>query len=320
VVVNSPKVDNVAAPQPVISDYEQLVPYTLKPDPKTSAPDAIVPNASNDSIAKHSSFSKNFEAGVKGGYESGFSKNGASKFVVSPYLQYNLSNKFSLMTQPAIKLSHMTPQSLGSPKMYYDVKGDSTLRADSGIIVIANGSGGYIRYMLRKYDYRYTYDSTVKSYSLGGTYVEFELPILLKYKINKQLSVYGGVNVDYSKLVQIQEKSVNYTAVTQNAIVANPSVLGQQPNIPPSIDNAFLLQHPGYSLPIYKGPMYPSPKGDLLRMGYMLGFSYEYKKRWMFDVLVQQAMVKPSYTGGHDTNAPFELPYFRLTAGYKLTK
>ena len=38
---------------------------------------------------------------------------------------------------------------------------------------------------------------------------------------------------------------------------------------------------------------YASPQGHLLRCGYMVGFSYEYSKRWLLDGLIQQSPVKP---------------------------
>jgi hypothetical protein len=52
----------------------------------------------------------------------------------------------------------------------------------------------------------------------------------------------------------------------------------------------------------------------------MLGFSYEFKKRWMADMLLQQSKAKPHIQAGYDVNSALSLPYIRLTLGYRLTK
>ena len=52
----------------------------------------------------------------------------------------------------------------------------------------------------------------------------------------------------------------------------------------------------------------------------MLGFSYEFYKRWLFDALVQQSNVSPNIQAGYNVNTALSSPYLRFTLGYKLTK
>ncbi len=92
--------------------------------------------AMTDTGAKHKPFLKRFELGVKAGYEAGFVKYSANKFVVSPFVQYNISDKFALLTLPTVKVAQLGNVNVGSPKSY-----SSTLSTthsgviDSGVII-----------------------------------------------------------------------------------------------------------------------------------------------------------------------------------------
>ena len=324
VVVDNLKVNNFEAQQPLAdasnaSDaYYELLPSTFKSDAGSdkakNAGANAAKNASEDSSGTHRAFARKFEYGVKGGVETGFNGRAANKLVVSPYLQYNLSDKFSLLTQPSVKVSNVTKESVGDTRSYSDTTGGKYTATGNGavyFITYVGGSAVSIQNTLTKY--RYTYDSIVKSYSAGGTYVEVELPLMLQYKIGKRLSVYGGANSVFSKYSSIKENTKNYTG-NYNTITLVPV------NSPSTLPVTANLKLPGTPISQYAGPLYPAQKGDLFRMGYMLGFSYEYKRRWLFDALMQQAMVKPNYEAGVNTNAPLAMPYFRLTLGYKLSK
>ncbi len=314
-------VNNFSAQQPVTNAGNgELIPGTFKQDINVAKPDSVAKVETIDST-KHHSFTSRFEAGIKGGYETGFNKNAANKFVVTPYIQYNLTDKFAIMTQPGVKASHVS-SGFGATRSYFDTsKGHDkvTNMGDSSVLVIVGGVTGLdtIGWM-RHYAYSQQYESIIKSYNYGGTYYEFELPILFKYKIIPQLSVYGGVNMVYSKYVSIKENTSTSGPITKYDTASVPAFVRQSPPLPPSIGK--VITYTGAPIASYTGPLYPSPQGDLLRFGYMLGFSYEYKKRWLFDVLVQQAMVKSNNEGGYNTNEPLALPYFRFTLGYKLTK
>jgi hypothetical protein len=59
---------------------------------------------------------------------------------------------------------------------------------------------------------------------------------------------------------------------------------------------------------------------NMLRVGYMIGLSYEYSQRWLFDALIQHSPLKPDVKDGYNLNSSLSSPYFRLSVGYKLTK
>ena len=257
-----------------------------------------------------------FEAGVKAGYETGFNNDAAKKAIVSPYLQFNFTPKFSIMLQPSIKSAFLSSRRIGTPQSYYKVNNDGkTTFVDSIPVYSPDGTG---LLWVRDYTYSQSHDSIVKISSIGGSYTEFEVPVLIKYSISKKFSVYGGVNVIYSKLINISEK----TNITRSIPVTKPKSTISDYNAPaptpPSIDS--VITYSGTPISSYTGPQYPATQSSQVRYGYMLGFSYEYNKRWLFDALVQQASVNANMQAGYNINSALSAAYLRLTLGYKLTK
>lgn len=257
-----------------------------------------------------------FVYGIKGGYEGSSGNGGANKGVISPFLEYKLNKKFSLMTQPAFKVSQVTKHNIGNAASYYDTAGSEHHYAfqDSVVVHFPPGVPDMWR---RNYAYTQTYDSIVKTYAVGGTTWEVELPLLLKYSINSKLSVYGGVNANYSRFVPIKESTFTKEAEYGKPIFTLGGLTQAAPDPSTGLGTVTL---PGTSIANYNGPLYPSQDGGALKLGYMLGLSYEFKKRWMIDALIQQSKIKSHIEGGYNANTALALPYFRLTLGYRLSK
>jgi hypothetical protein len=253
--------------------------------------------------------------GIKGGFESGLSTHAGNKILVSPYLQYKLSDKLSLMTQPSIKGSFMAKHTIGSAKSYYDINpgsGNYNLIDSSPVFIL----GSTDTLFLRNYHYSETHDSIVKTSSVGGVYLEIELPILLQYSITPKFSVYGGLNTVYSKQMRIKEHTETIREITASSSPSTLLPLHAPAELPASTG----ITYAGNPFSSYTGPEYPAKQGGLFRMGYMLGFSYEFKKRWMADVLVQQCVTKQNIQGGYNVNRALSAPYVRFTVGYRLSK
>lgn len=260
-----------------------------------------------------------FEAGIKGGYERGFDNDAATKVLASPYLAYHLTPKVALMLQPAIKGAKVNTRRIGTAQDYYKVNNDAvTSFVDSTPVYIPMGVGRFDTFWLRNYAYSQTHDSIVKANSIGGTYIELELPVMLKYNLTKKLSVYGGVNMAYSKLTGVTEQTYTSDPILKTGNAITLAHVKQPAPAAPAVNTA--ITYAGTSYASYSGPQYPNPGGDLFRLGYMVGFSYEFRKQWLFDGLVQQGMVKSNNQAGVNVNAPLSAPYIRLTLGYKLTK
>jgi hypothetical protein len=281
---------------------------------KVKLPSEIADKKEEAILAHNKPSSHRIEAGLKLGYERGFDNSAATKYVVSPYLQYNLSSRVSLMIQPAIKSASFSTRSVGKPQAYYKENNDGAITQVGDVTknYLVEGGTRVDSQYTATYNYSQTHDSTVKAYSIGGTFIEFELPLLLKYAVTQSLSVYGGVNINYSKLVGLTESSTTVQGIKVSIDSTNTSS-GAPAHLPL---NSVITYH-GNSLAEYQGVTAP---GSMLRFGYTLGLSYEYSNRWLFDALMQQAPVKPDMQHGYNVNTTVSSPYFRLSIGYKLIK
>ncbi len=256
-----------------------------------------------------------FSFGLKGGYEGSWQKNTANKTVISPYVQFRIGKKLSLLFQPAIKGALAPKKDIGNPQQFYNVHqgtGEYQLRDSALTFLILTGDTMW----LRNYSYTEIYDSVVKSYSSGGSYMEIEMPLLLQYRLLPRLSVYGGLNVVYSKQLGAKEHTYTASGLTATGNASTLLPLYTQPTLPMTTG----LNYSGQALSTYSGPAYPATQPGLFRMGYMLGVSYELKKRWSADLLMQQCFAKPKIQGGYNINSPLSAPYIRITLGYRLSK
>ena len=269
-----------------------------------------------DSVKKDSATHKNrFVIGVKAGVEMGVVTGGANKVVVSPYLQYKLSERLSLMVQPALKMAGLSTRNVGTATNYYDVNpgtGSYKLTDSALLILVLTGDTLWNR----NYEYTERYDSVVKTNKTGGNYMEIELPLLLQYKVTKRLSVYGGVNTVYGNKLGVTEHTYTAKAVPKTGYV---NTLAQF-YAPAPTPTGTGITYTGSPLSGYTGPQYPSETGGLFRFGYMFGLSYEVRKRWLADVLVQQCIAQQNLVAGYNVNRPLSVPYFRFTLGYRLSK
>jgi hypothetical protein len=214
----------------------------------------------------------------------------------------------SILFQPSIKFSNAKGRDLSPGASYYEVVDSSCDVIKRMVLVQPTGD------TMWRYDYwlAETYRVVGKQYKSGGRYLEMEMPIMFKYMITNKLSVYGGGNITYSKYIAIKENNTYGASVT---LVDSTRFSLNQPT---TFNIAATLQPPGTPLSSYNGPLYPSQPGGTFRLGYMLGFSYEFQKRWMADVLIQQAKVRSNVQGGVNVNSALSAPYFRFTIGYRL--
>ena len=278
---------------------------------------AIQPGVKDSAVTAIKAGFRHFEFGVKAGYEGGVSSGAANKIVLSPYMQYRLSPKLSIMTQPAIKEAYTSAHALSGSQSFYNVT-DSNISLTGNLVIDALsgdtlGTEGHYVYTQKR-------DSIVKSYTVSGKYTEFEIPLLLKFSLTKELSIYGGGTMQISKYTTISEHtSISHLTTTINS--PDSTIFIPYGSAPPASSTfSSVISTHGTPLSSYGGPLYPTPQGTLLHFGYMLGFSYEWNKRFMADVLIQQSNAKSNVQGGYDVNKPFSLPYFRIMLGYKLSK
>jgi hypothetical protein len=277
--------------------------------------DSVVTETSDTAIADAPRMPSRFIFGVKGGYETALRDKAANKAVFSPFVEFRLNNRLSLLVQPSIKGSNIRKRSIGGAESYYDIN------KSSGRYEFQDSVLTFLPFTLdtlwrRNYNYTETHDSIVKTYSTGGTYVEVELPLLLKYSLTPKLSVYGGVNTVFGRMAGVKEN----TSVTKDIALTGQVITLAPLNAPAPQPTGTGLAYSGNPFSKYSGPTYPATQQNMLRMGYMLGVSYEFKKRWLADVLLQQCFVKKNIQSGYDVNAPLSMPYLRVSIGYRISK
>ncbi len=250
------------------------------------------------------------EEGIKLGYEIGFNHFAANKYVIAPYIQYNIG-RFGIALQPAIKIARNSHTSnLGSAGTYYTVTDDPHYKLISDTIYTMDSL------RVRNYSYEETHDSiSVGHHIETKSYAEIELPLLLKYKASKNLSVYGGFLVNYTNTVVKINKDVQTYSQTGNYIYRDSFNANTTPPDIPEANSVF--HYPGIAYIQYSNADYENASTMKLRTGYMLGASYTIHDKLMIDVSVQQGLSKMGYVPNKDVRGTYTQPYVRISAGYK---
>ncbi len=289
-------------------------------------PKAETATAAKSAVKKPQPKYPKFELGIKSGYERGFDNASAQKIIGSLYLQYNFSPKLSIMVQPGVKQSYLNSLRVGKQSNYYQVPEGSKYMdgvrtgADSTTMLVIPNIGNQGLLWVRNYYYAQRHDSIVKSYKIGGSYTEYEMPLLMKYKLSKNLSVYGGVNMVMGKTLSIQEITTDYSIDILKVVHTYGGYYSPAPT-PPPISEVFSYSGTPYSSYLASGPLYSSKSTTQFRFGYMVGFSYQLADRWLVDGLLQQTPSAGSSTiGGVNINQALSNAYLRMTLGYKLSK
>lgn len=322
VPTEDPTINTAANSTLAAAKKEEPVPGTFKEKTQPVEQLPVVQKEKEKSLADSPSIAaknRKFDLGIKGGVEGSYDGNASRKIVISPYLDYKLNDKFSLMIQPAFKAASLNTRNLGGAQTYYSIDHtDSTLTRTKYNVVFNPWGGTDTQSVTRTYQYSQTHSAITKGYSIGGTYYEFELPLLFKYAVTPKLAMYAGLNINYSRAIRVSEHTYASAPIVVDSAVAVVTGSGQPMAAPPTVSSVLPIS--GNPVSSYTGPLYATPSTGLFRFGYMAGFSYEFHKNWMVDALVQQGFTKSNVQGGYDVNKPLTLPYIRLTLGYRLTR
>ena len=313
--------NNIAAPAPKNNKVQDINPAassssTVNKDAGTktvSTPEFINSLANKATAKKKVQRPVEMEAGVKLGFEMGFQRYQANKYILAAYLQYGIG-RWALALQPAFKVAHNTHTgSLGDNQNYYSVTNQPYYTQLTDTINPANN----IR--TRTFSYSETHDSIVVGHQIDTkSFGEIELPILFKYKATKSLSVFGGVLLNYSNTVirikedkQVFSRTGNY--IYRDSFNAN--------NTAPSVPEAStVFNYSGIAYAKYTNAGYEDASSMKLRTGYMLGASYTIHDKFMIDVSLQQNLSNMNYVPNEKVKGIYTQPYVRITAGYKLFK
>lgn len=266
-----------------------------------------------------------FEAGLNIGYEVGFDANRLDKYLVAPYVQYNLSDRSSLLFQPAYLMGmvKLTNEPSGE-SIYYDVTsaiydsmttiflGDTSISPQAQDTIITN------------YTYSRTYDSTVVSTVVSNKQLwDLELPLMYQYKVSPNFSVFGGVSMTISKTLSITENRQDFTGFTDTAYdewSATYPTNTQGPTPPAAQDPNSFFSNTGDPISNYQPLGSSTTANTFTRWGYVIGFRATVRKRFLIGASVQGKQVNTSIITNPELQRVYSQPYVRFTIGYKLFK
>ncbi len=260
------------------------------------------------------------EGGVKIGYDRGFAEITTSNFVFAPYVQWNASKRISAAIQPAIRYNQVNKTVLlDDPLAYHRIT--SALRDSNHIVRFGDSTQGAPDTIIRVFRYRNSYDSILVNYSISDkNYWEVELPLLLKYNIAPNLAIFGGLSMTFGNIIQIGSNSQTFNNLQRlDSIMYGPVVLdsgASYPNPPPPAMINFEYNTPNFGTANIGNNQ--NPASSPARFGYMLGLSYELRRRLLIDLMVRQNLSDMRYIPNEQVRKIYTQPYVRLMIGYKL--
>ncbi len=271
------------------------------------------------------------EFGVKAGYSMGFNNTWrANKVVFAPYAAYNFSDKVSLVIQPAFQTGKPTTGDLSNANSsYYEVTNnsfDSSTRLVRGVVDSSILTPNPPDTVYRTYSYTQQYDSVHVFYGVSQQQLwDIEIPLLVKYKVHKNISVLAGVSATYSSVLQTREEVSRYSMTntyTENLAPETFFVTAPNQPLPPAPapkNHEDIFSQSGVPYSDFKPRTITNAK-NFFRYGYMLGVSATFKEKWMIDLMWHQTGVDKNQVKDKNLQKIYTQPYIRLTVGYKLFK
>lgn len=255
------------------------------------------------------------DGGVKLGYDRGFADITTSNFTGNLFLQWNISPRTSIVLQPGIRYHAINKVSIFPQSAFHEVTSQSLDSAH----VYTDSFGIQDFFVQRNYIYRNGYDSISVSYSITPQkYLEVELPLLLQYKLAENVSIFGGVQLAFGQVVQIKGGVQRYQGNKADTLSFPMAVTDDSTQMPsiPGLSGYF-----GYNTPTISEldeNKYKNPVTNPARFAMMLGFSYEFKRRLLLDLLVRKNLSDLGFIPNEQVRRIYSQPYFRITLGYKL--
>lgn len=257
--------------------------------------------------------------GLKTGYDFSMNKYSAGNALLGAYLQAHISKRMSVILQPTVKYTNMKRTTLDGTASYYDVKNSSVTALHIITPEGADAQGNPVYNIIRRYFYAQQYDSVVVTKTIKPKqYAEFELPLLLQYRLTKALSVTGGVSANFSRLVQAEREESRFKGMMRydTAVFTKVNESSPAPAIP-AIETRIKYNYSPYA--DYLAQQQEAPVNNL-RFNYMLGINYALHNGLSFDLLMLSILGNANYINDNDIKKIYKTPYIRLGVTYKLSK
>ena len=144
---------------------------------------------------------------------------------------------------------------------------------------------------------------------------------MLKYYVSPNLSIFGGLSMTFGNIIQVQENRQEFNALSKLQAGKTESVISDTTgNFPPfpSPPNPIALNYNTPEISTANPLASQNPTTNAARFGYLLGFSYELRRRLLVDFLVRQNISDMRYIPNEQVRKIYTQPYLRLTVGYRL--
>lgn len=305
---------NTTIPQatpPVVAIHDAAPPEKHKTDSIASPTDNPMPKQRR-AIA--------WSYGAKTGYEISTNKYSAGNGIIGGYIQASISQRISVLVQPTIKYASLRRTALDKATPYYDVKNNSTTALH---IITPDGADPYgnpVYNIIRRYFYAQQYDSVAVTKTIRPrSYTEFELPLILQYKITKQLSVTAGISANFSKLVQVERDEMRFAGKMRYDTLVFAQVNENSPAPPiPGIETRIRYNYAPYK--DFMAGEKLNADNNPVRFNYMFGLSYALKNGLNFDLLMLSMLNNANYIPDERIRQIYKQPYIRIGVGYQLGK
>jgi hypothetical protein len=298
-----------------LAGSQSVTAAAIKDQQKSIPPLAAEKSTKADKMNAPRTRENKWELGINAGYERGFSNEASRSVAIAPWAGYKLGKRFSVMAQPTVKFANAPVRQIGEAQQYYNTIGEPTVQAVESYVTSAVEGTRVTYYNNTRYRYSQQYNTIERRNMTGGRYVQLELPVSAAYRLTQRVKVYGGVNLAYGKSQAVKEE-----VSVKSGLIATRDVLVTTTGTPEARDASEVLQYQGTPGSQYSGPIYPSTRSNLLRVGASAGVSWQYSNRWLLDAMVQQTPAPAAVRGGYNVNAPMAAPVFRLSVGYKIVK
>lgn len=271
------------------------------------------------------------EIGFKAGYSKGFGNTWtADKIAIAPYIEYRLPSNFSVILQPTYHTGKAKTGAFANGAQNYHQLTDSaiysTMRVARGKVDSSILTPNPPDTVFRTYTYLQTYDSIHVSYGVTQTQLwDIELPVMVKYKINKNFSAFAGGSVTYSSVLQTKEEVTRYAKRHEFVDNIDPvtyfvTTQGQPPPEGPAQKSySNLFSYNTNTFDKYQ-PRQVAASNNFFRYGFMIGASATFKERWMIDVMLHKTGVDANAVPDKELQKIYTRPYLRVMVGYKLLK
>lgn len=279
---------------------------SLPPDPgrdylKQQNPDEVGKSGDQPQVTARTkrNAGNRFEGGLKMGYETGVLSYTARKFTLAAYLQYNINSRLGIILQPAIKTATTSSAYTRDKGNYFQI----TDMRDS--LFLTKDSSNY-------YAYRQTFDSFIIRQMAERRYAELDLPLMLKYQLDKHIAISAGFNVTLGRIINLHTETQTIKDLVLRDTVSSFVWDTVKPRPSPEFAHPGSVPYSSYVPPV------ADDGGSPVRLGYTLGVTYTFRDRFQVDFMVQKSTGRLSEVPDARIRQLYTQHYFRLMFGYKL--